>query len=194
MSVRIRRRPLVRLAARPPGYHHSIQPSVALSYLRGTAHVRSRIRQRTGSHGKIDGATAAYDATGDAIWLVNAQRAYDAIQQRFTQTSLESQTTQSNVNVLTQAVPPTEHSSPRILLNTLLAVFVGTLLAVGMALVLELRDRRVRGIDDVIATLDLPVIGVMPKPGSRMQFGRTAGASMQQRLMAPLPQLNNKGA
>ena len=25
----------------------------------------------------IDGATAAYDATGDAIWLVNAQRAYD---------------------------------------------------------------------------------------------------------------------
>jgi hypothetical protein len=25
----------------------------------------------------VDGATAAFDATGDAIWLVNAQRAYD---------------------------------------------------------------------------------------------------------------------
>ena len=31
----------------------------------------------------------------------NAQRAYDAVLARFTQTSLESQTTQSNVNVLT---------------------------------------------------------------------------------------------
>ena len=36
----------------------------------------------------------------------NAQRAYDAIFARLNQTSLESQTTQSNVNVLTQAIPP----------------------------------------------------------------------------------------
>ena len=122
----------------------------------------------------------------------NAQRGYDAVQQRFTQTSLESQTTQSNVHLLTQASPPREPASPKVVLNTLLALFVGTLLAVGTALILELRDRRVRGIQDVVATLDLPVIGVMPKPGSRMQFGRTAGASMQQRLMAPLPQLNRE--
>ena len=123
----------------------------------------------------------------------NAQRAYDAIQQRFTQTSLEGQTTQSNVNVLTQAVPPIEPSSPRILLNTLLAVFVGTLLAVGTALLLELRDRRVRNIDDVLAALGLPVIGVMLKPGSKFRSGRHRVSLMQQRLMAPLSQ-PGKGA
>ena len=124
----------------------------------------------------------------------NAQRAYDAVQQRFTQTNLESQTTQSNVHVLTQAAPPLEPASPRVWLNTLLALFVGILVAVATALVLELRDRRVRGVDDIVTALELPVIGIMPKPGSRLHFARAGGASMQQRLLAPLARLNNKGA
>lgn len=116
----------------------------------------------------------------------NAQRTYDALQQRLTQTSLESLSTQSNVNVLTQATPPIEPSSPRIVLNTLLSVFIGTLLALGLALVLELLDRRVRNVDDVVAALGLPVLGVMPKPGARRFFGGARLPSMQQRLMAPL--------
>ena len=119
--------------------------------------------------------------------MENAQRTYDAVLQRFTQTSLESQTTQSNVNMLTQATPPLEPASPRIVLNTLLAIFVGTLLAVGTALVLELRDRRIRGLDDAVAALGLPVIGVMPKPGAKGRAGLKQLSQMQQRLMAPLP-------
>jgi succinoglycan biosynthesis transport protein ExoP len=117
----------------------------------------------------------------------NAQRAYDAILQRFTQTSLEGQATQSNVNVLTQATPPVEHSSPLLLLNTLLSVFLGGLLAVGVVMLLEMRNRKVRSVDDAVAALGLPVIGVMPKPGAKFHGGRAA-ISMQQRLMAPLPQ------
>ncbi len=100
----------------------------------------------------------------------NAQRSYDAILQRFTQTSLESQTTQSNVNLLAQAVPPVEPSSPKVLLNTLLSIFLGTLLAVGTALLLELMDRRVRNVDDVVGALGLPVLGVMPKPGAKLRL------------------------
>ncbi len=118
----------------------------------------------------------------------NAQRTYDALQQRLTQTNLEGQTTQSNVNVLTMATPPIEPSSPRVVLNTLLSVFIGTLLALGLAMVLELMDRRVRNVDDVVAALGLPVLGVMRKPGSRGAFGRNRLTSMQQRLMAPLAQ------
>lgn len=117
----------------------------------------------------------------------NAQRGYDAILQRFTQTSLEGQATQSNVNVLTQATPPVEHSSPLLLLNTLLSVFLGGLLAVGIVMLLEMRDRKVRSADDAVAALGLPVIGVMPRPGAKAHGGRAA-LSMQQRLMAPLPQ------
>ena len=118
--------------------------------------------------------------------LENAQRAYDVVQQRFNQTSLESQSTQSNVNVLTHAVAPIEHSSPKLLLNTLLSIFLGTLLAVGTALLLELRDRRVRNVDDVVEMLGLPVLGTMPRPGSKLKLGGSQSSPMQQRLMAPL--------
>jgi len=118
----------------------------------------------------------------------NAQRSYDALLQRFTQTSLEGQTTQSNINLLTQATPPLEPSSPRLLLNTLLSISLGTLLAVGTALLLELKDRRVRNVDDVVEALGLPVLGLMPKPGTQLQLGAGRVSPMQQRLMAPLPQ------
>jgi chain length determinant protein EpsF len=117
----------------------------------------------------------------------NAQRSYDAVQQRYTQTSLESQTKQSNVNLLTAAVPPLTPASPRVLLNTLLAALAGVVLGAGLALFLELRDRRVRNIDDLAAALGLPVIVTLPKPGSRLALGGRQSL-MQQRLMAPLPQ------
>jgi polysaccharide biosynthesis transport protein len=117
----------------------------------------------------------------------SAQRAYEQLQLRLNQTSLESQTTQSNVNLLTQAEPPLEPSSPRILLNTALSIFLGALLAIGTALLLEMMDRRVRNVDDVLASLDLPVIGVMPKPGDKGMMGRKRVSMLQQRLMAPLP-------
>lgn len=117
----------------------------------------------------------------------NAQRAYDAVLQRFTQSSLEGQTTQSNINLLAQATAPSQPSSPRILFNTLLSVFLGTLAGLVLALLLELRDRRVRSIDDAVEALELPILGVMPKPGSRSVLGRKRLSTLQQRLLAPLP-------
>jgi succinoglycan biosynthesis transport protein ExoP len=123
----------------------------------------------------------------------NAQRAYDAVLQRFTQTSLESQTTQSNVNVLTQAVAPITPASPRVLLNVVLSILAGGVLAVAAALVLEMRDRRIRSIDDVVNTLGLPVLVSLPKPGSKAARLGRKGSLMQQRLLAPLP-TSGKGA
>jgi polysaccharide biosynthesis transport protein len=116
----------------------------------------------------------------------NAQRSYDAVQQRFTQTNLESQTKQSNVNMLTEAVPPLSPSSPRTMLNTLLGLVAGSLLAVGMALFLEIRDRRVRNVEDLAAVLELPVLVSLPRPGSKLRLGNKQSL-MQQRLLAPLP-------
>lgn len=88
----------------------------------------------------------------------SVQRSFEAINQRAAQTSLESATTQTNVAVLTPASPPLEASSPKVLLNTLVAVFLGTLLGVGAALMLELLDRRVRSAEDLEHTLELPVL------------------------------------
>ena len=108
----------------------------------------------------------------------NAQRAYDAVAQRLTQTSLESQTQQTNVVVLTPAVEPIEPSSPKLLLNSLLAVFLGTLLGVGCALLLETLSRRVRSAEDLAQALGLPVLGVLePTRAARRWFGRATRAA-----------------
>ncbi len=116
----------------------------------------------------------------------SAQRAFESITQRFTQTSLESQTTQSNINLLTSATPPIEPSSPKVVFNSLLSIFIGALLAVGVALLLEIWDRRVRNVEDVVAALGLPVIGIMPKPNAR-KLGRMSKPSLaQQRVVGRL--------
>ncbi len=123
----------------------------------------------------------------------NAQRAYDAIQARFMQTSLESQTTQSNVNMLTQAVPSLEPASPRVVLNTIIALFVGAVLAVGLALLLELRDRRVRTSVELVESLGLPVLGVLPRPGAKRRDAGKRARLLQQRVIGG-PAAAGKGA
>lgn len=91
----------------------------------------------------------------------NAQRAYDAVFARLNQTSLESQATQSNVNLLNSAVPPLEHASPRVALNLFLSLLIGLMLALGTVMVLEMMDRHVRVSDDISLALDVPVLGEM---------------------------------
>lgn len=91
----------------------------------------------------------------------NAQKAYDLTAQRLVQTNLESQTQQTNIVVLNPAVEPTEPSSPKLLLNTLLSIFVGGMLAIALALLLELFNRRVRSPEDIVEALGLPVIGYL---------------------------------
>lgn len=92
----------------------------------------------------------------------SAQRAYDTVLARLTQSSLESQTTQSYVSTLTQASPPLKPSSPRVLFNSILSVFAGGLLALAVTFGLEFLDRRVRTVDDIEGSLGLPVIATMP--------------------------------
>ena len=116
----------------------------------------------------------------------SAQRGYDAVLARFTQSSLESQTTQSSVYPLTPATPPLVHSSPNLLLNTGLALFLGLLLALGCMLAIELLDRRVRSPRDIVEAINLPVIGVLPRPGRGGLLGREVPL-IQQRVLARLP-------
>lgn len=61
--------------------------------------------------------------------LESAQRAYDAVVGRLQLTSLESQTTQAQAHWLTRASPPAEPSSPKIILNMVLATFLGAVLS-----------------------------------------------------------------
>ncbi|CAG0978581.1 Tyrosine-protein kinase etk [Methylophilaceae bacterium] len=92
-----------------------------------------------------------------------AQKAMDAATQRFSQTSMEAQANQSDAAILTFAEPPGSPSSPKILLNVLLSVFVGGFLAVGLGLIAEMMDRRVRSSDDIAGLLKVPVVALINK-------------------------------
>lgn len=87
----------------------------------------------------------------------SAQRVYDAALQRYSQTRMEAESTQTDIAVLNPAVAPLEPSSPRIVLNIVLSVFLGTLLGMGIGFLVELWDRRVRSAQD-IAELEIPLL------------------------------------
>jgi uncharacterized protein involved in exopolysaccharide biosynthesis len=96
----------------------------------------------------------------------SAQRVYDAIQLRLSQTNLESNNSQSGVVLLSAASEPASHASPRLVLNLALAIVLGGLLALIAILGVELLDRRVRGPFDLVDALELPVIGILPSTKS----------------------------
>lgn len=122
----------------------------------------------------------------------NAQKAYDNVAARGSQTSLESQTPKSDVSVLSPAAEPLEPSSPKVGLNTALSIVVGLMLAVVAALLVEMLDRRVRTTSDAVEGLGLPLLGTLPGPVSRRGlFGHRQAAPLllqQQRILGRLPQ------
>lgn len=110
-----------------------------------------------------------------------AQRAFEQIQMRLTQTSLESQITATNISLLTPATPPAKHSSPKLLLNAALGIFLGLLAAVGCVLTAELRNRRVRDIADITGVLRLPMLGMLPGADAKGKKSRKGFAALGMR-------------
>ena len=67
------------------------------------------------------------------------------------------------VTVVDPATPPLQPSSPRVLLNTLLAALVGLLLALGIAFTMEYLDDTVKSPEDVEAATGLATLGTVLK-------------------------------
>lgn len=101
----------------------------------------------------------------------NAQRAYDAAMTRYTQTSMEGQANQTNISLLNPAIEPLTPSSPRMLLNIMIAAFVGTIAGVGLAFMMEFYDSRIHSERDIADNLGLvPLASIVPLTGR--WFGR----------------------
>ena len=90
-----------------------------------------------------------------------AQKEYELVAQRRSQTYLESLNRQGSVTVLSNARAPTRPARPRVLLNLLFGLLVGGLLGITAAMGLELRDRRVRGMEDA-RVFGLPILASLP--------------------------------
>nr|WP_315252982.1 chain length determinant protein EpsF [uncultured Duganella sp.] len=91
----------------------------------------------------------------------SAQRGFDAASQRSSQTRIEGQSEQADIAILNPAVVPLQPSGPRVMLNTALALVLGAMLGVGLGLVAEMLDRRLRSTDDLTDVLGIPVFGVL---------------------------------
>lgn len=89
-----------------------------------------------------------------------AQKAMDAVTQRFSQTNIEAQSNQSDIAILNPAIAPLLPSSPRILASILMSILLGAVLGIGFGLLAELLDRRVRSRDDIAELLGVPVFAI----------------------------------
>jgi chain length determinant protein EpsF len=91
----------------------------------------------------------------------NAQKAYDAVTQRRSQTTLESQANLSNLSILAPATEPTRHTNPKLRLILVLSILAGGLLGVVSAFALESVDRRVRDVEDLSEVGQFPLLAVL---------------------------------
>lgn len=99
----------------------------------------------------------------------NAQRAYDMVLTRTTQTAIEAGAVRSNVSVLKRATPSARPRTPRLGLNIAAASIIGVLLAFGAAFWREGRDRRLLIAGDVTEFLGQPLLVVVPYSPFRSQ-------------------------
>jgi polysaccharide biosynthesis transport protein len=146
-------------------------------------------RQRTLVHERKFRRDAAAVLVRD---VDNAQKAYDAVLNRASQTALEgANTTQPSIAILKSATPPPAPSSS-LMLNLSVAALLGLLLGIARALFAERRDRRLRTIDDVTHLLRQPLLLALPdartgrlKPDRRSAETRRRLVPVQRRLLAP---------
>lgn len=116
--------------------------------------------------------------------METAQRSYETAAQRFMQANLEGQSNLADISVLTSALAPVNPTSPKIILNTVFATILGLMLGIGLAMLAEVLDRRVRSPRDLSDLIEGPVFEMtkwqpqtqprLPTPGLLLPGGRTA--------------------
>lgn len=90
----------------------------------------------------------------------SAQRSYETVAQRMSQISLEAQSEQTNVRVLSPAIEPSDPSRPNVPRFIAGSLVGGILMGILAALGMEYIDRRVRDVAD-LAIEGVPVFGVV---------------------------------
>lgn len=88
---------------------------------------------------------------------------YDGLLQRYKEVSVTGVMSTNNVSIVDQAKAPNKPSSPRMLLNVLIAALLGLGLGVLAAFVLEALDETLATPDDVEGKLGVPVLGAVPR-------------------------------
>lgn len=87
-----------------------------------------------------------------------ARQAYDTVRQRFSEVSLQSELSQTNVSLLDQAEIPLWPISPNVPLLLFLGAALGTMLGLSLVVVTELLSPRVRTVRGIEEATQVPVL------------------------------------
>lgn len=88
---------------------------------------------------------------------------YENLLQKAKELGVASGAGANNVFVVDKAEIPREPSSPKLILNLLIALFLGTIAGIGAAFIIEWLDDRLHSVEDLEKISGLPTLGIIPK-------------------------------
>jgi capsular exopolysaccharide synthesis family protein len=112
------------------------------------------------------------------------------LQNRAQSLSLLSQLKVDDVKVASEAAPPASASSPKTSRNTALGGFVGLIIGIGLVLLLERIDRRIRTPEELEAVYRLPLLGSIPRSAALARTGSEKEGVRQAPPVAESEQFN----
>lgn len=119
----------------------------------------------------------------------DAQHAYDAGVQRATQIGLESRLDQSSITVLNPAVKPLFAAYPKLFLNLVIGLLLGTILGPTIVIVLELMNVKVRSRIDLEQSANIVVLAEMEHMSLILPHGKRRLFSRRRPRIALNPQI-----
>lgn len=128
--------------------------------------------RRNADRAKVRRAQALIDA--QLAELSPAERnseAAERLEERRRQFEVLGALQTGNAELVQPAAAPTSPSSPKTQRNVALGLLVGLLLGIGLALLREQLDRRVRDVEDVEELFSVPVLGTIPQSRAIPELG-----------------------
>ncbi len=95
--------------------------------------------------------------------VTQKQAQLQSVMQRAGQLHLEGQLSNTSISTISEATVPTDATYPKIPLIMAAATALGICLAFGLGFLAEMVDRRVRSPDDFEASINAPVLAVLPR-------------------------------
>jgi len=138
----------------------TLQTTYQAAALRETD-LRARVQQLQDDMLNLRGRTIQYNIYQREV--DTNRQLYDALLQRYKEIGVAGGVGVNNISVVDAAEPPGSPSSPRLLLNLLLALLVGGAAGAGLAIAMEQIDEAISDPSDVEAALGLPLLGTVPK-------------------------------
>jgi capsular exopolysaccharide synthesis family protein len=125
------------------------------------ARVDEQIKQTSDNIANLDPDGESTERDRLETTLAQYQQTYASLLQSYEQVRVAEAQTTSNVVQVEPAVAPEFPIRPRVLLNTVLAAFIGFALSLGGILLIDIFDDSLRNPEDITRQLGLPILGLI---------------------------------